>query len=37
MVSYLQKENIFIEFVDSDDWLHPTMYEVLINLIEKIT
>lgn len=25
----------YIAFVDSDDWLHPTMYEVLINLIEK--
>ena len=25
----------YISFVDSDDWLHPKMYEILINMIEN--
>ena len=24
----------YVSFVDSDDWLHPKMYEVLVNMIE---
>lgn len=27
-------EGEYIAFVDSDDWLHPQMYEILIHLIE---
>lgn len=29
-------EGEYIAFVDSDDWLHPQMYEILIHLIEPI-